>query len=973
MIKNLLILFIVTIITGSVFAQGRGNNRGQGQPAAASQPVPFREISGVIRDTTDNTLIGATILLTSRLDTMRTTSNTDGIFVFKNVKMATFTLTVTELGYVTSVRKYLQNDAVKRLVLEPIVMKTESRMMNEVKINGTPSITYKIDTVEYKASDYKVRDNATLDELLKKMEGFEVGSDGSVTHQGQAITKVKLNGKTYGTGDVASAIQNLPADIIEKAQVVDDYGDAAARTGIKDGDPQKILNVTTKADKSVGTTGRVTARAGNDDRYFGNIFVQRINANQQLGLVGNLSNTVNGTASSGLAGGATNGGGGGAGVGAGARGGGSGTTRSGSPQFNYRDQWNKKIQVVAGYGYSFRDNNSLNQSYGQNVTSLGPVLFTNKNTSDNNTRSHNVNFEMEYTIDSANFLQITPNLSYSSALTSSTSDQDNIENYSTGFQHPRDVGFSSGTNSSPYNYGLVAFYQHLFKKPHRNFSFQASVNRTNTENNSERNNTRYYYGDSTQNKLIGDSVSHIITNRSSINTTFRLSSTYVEPFSLTSQFEINAQVRRSVYDNTSITDTVLANGQTYELFNRDNISNYSFTEGRLTLNYRFSGVKYNISLGSTLIPSQLEGTKVNNLTQQNIPTSSSYFKIIPVFRFSYSWSRTERFTLSYSGSNNEPSFTQIQPFTDISNKNNYIYGNPDLNPAFANSINAQYNNYLANSKMNFSFGVNYTFTSQQIITDNITVQLPPTVGSSGQLIRSTRNDVHYVNMDGSNAVVGRYNISKQLDDRRYNLSLNGNITYSYGVSMSGNGRVVGNDLIIDDNTAYHSTNWRFDERFGPRINPTDNIEINPYISYDLSRSFFTQPRAQSTQVQTTSLAVDGKMYFFKTFQINYSAAKSYVQGLGGLSTNPLVINLGAEQEFLKKRNLVLTFSAYDILHQNNFIQQTVTATTVTNTLSNSLSRYFLVGLRLNLQKWSGRPQRNGKDMKRRGDGSFIYE
>jgi len=63
---------------------------------------------------------------------------------------------------------------------------------------------------------------------------------------------------------------------------------------------------------------------------------------------------------------------------------------------------------------------------------------------------------------------------------------------------------------------------------------------------------------------------------------------------------------------------------------------------------------------------------------------------------------------------------------------------------------------------------------------------------------------------------------------------------------------------------------------------------------------------------------------------------------------------------------------YDLLHQNNFTQQTVTSTGYTNTLSNSLSRYFLVGLRLNLQKWSGKPSRHGHELKRRGDGSFIY-
>lgn len=976
MIKKILLLFAVTLITGSLFAQTRGN-RGPGQ-AAVPPPVLYREVSGVVRDTADNTIIGAVITLTSRKDTLRTSTNADGVFVIKNVKIATFTLTVSSVGFVPTIRKYLQNDALKKLVLEPIELKADNHMMTEVKINGTPSIVYKVDTVEYKASDYHVRDNATLDELLKKMEGFEIGSDGTATHQGQAITKIKLNGKIYGTGDVATGIQNLPADIIEKIQVVDDYGDAAARTGIKDGDPQKVLNVTTKPDRSVGVTGRLTGQAGNDDRYNANLFVQRINANQQLGVVGGFRNTVNGVASAGVAGGATNGGGGGSG----SRGGSSGTTQSGNPSFNYRDQWGPKVQVIAGYTYTFRNNNSMNISSGQNLSLQGPSNFSNNNTADNNSKSHTVNFQMEITPDSADFIQITPNFSYTNGVSSSTSDQDNI-NFYKNFSHTRDVGFSSATNSSPYNYGLVAFYQHLYKKPHRNISVQVSANRTSTDNNNESNKTRHYYLDSTQNTLLRDSVSHLITNRNSINTTYRASMTYVEPFSLTTQLEFNGQVRKSIYDNTSITDTVLASGQQYEIPLKDNISAYSFTEGRFTFNYRFNGIKWSLSLGSTLIPSVINGTKINSSTGVNVPTTHSDFKVIPVFRLGYQWSRTERFTLTYSGSNNEPTFTEIQSFTDVSNKSNFIYGNPDLKPSFINSVNAQYNNYIANSKLNFSFGINDSFTSNEINQDNINVALPPSYvtvitpkGPKLDTIQAYRNDQHYVNLNGANSIVGRYNIAKQLDDRRYNLSLNGNITYNYGVGQSGIGAIVGPNLVVSANELFHTTNWRFDERFGPRISPTDDIEINPYIGYDLSRTFTTlslNKTNAATEVKTTSLAVDGRMYFLKTFQINYSMTKSYVAGLGSLSTNPLVINAGFQKEFFKKKNLTVTFNAFDILHQNNFTQQTVTNTSITNTQSNSLSRYFLVGFIVNLQKWSGSPKRNGKIMKRRGDGSFIYE
>ncbi|MVN20321.1 TonB-dependent receptor [Mucilaginibacter arboris] len=957
--RSLLILAVLFLISGTLLAQIPQNMQGRQQRPVAP-PLPLRQVSGIVKDSSDNILAGAVIKLESPKDTMSTSANADGIFIFKNVKSATFVLTVASIGYRRLVKRFLNNDAVPRLVLDPIILKSDVQTLKGVTINGTPSITYKTDTVEYKASDYKVRANATVDELLKKMEGFEVGSDGTVTHQGQQITKAKLNGKEYAGGDVAQAIQNLPAEIVEKIQVVDDYGDQAARTGIKDGDPQKVLNITTRADRSVGTTGRLTGQYGNNDRYNAQLFVQRINANEQLGVIGRLANTVNGVASSGVAGGATNGGGGGTGVGAGAGRGSSspGTTKSGSPSFNYRDQWGKKIEVIGSYAYRFSDNNSINDSYGQRYSTNGSSNFVNHNTAENNSKSHNVRFEMDYTIDKANYLQITPTFSYTGSNSLTNSLTNNINYFTTGLEHPVVNGTSSNTNAAP-AYGLTAFYLHVFKKPRRNLSLQYSVTTSNTQQNGDKNNNYRYYADSTTDRLVSDSLSHLLTNRSSRNTTYTTTGTYVEPIGKYSQIEFTGQIRRAVYDNKAISDTVLANGQIQELTRLDNIYNYSFTESRYSINYRYNGTKYNLSLGALALPSRLDGNKVNNSGDGSaVSTSHNYFRIIPVFRASYSWSRTERISFTYTGDNVEPQFQQIQPFTDRTDPNNIVVGNPNLKPTFTNSLNLVYNNYLSNSKLNLSFNMNGTFYQDQITSN--TIQMVQIITNNGATTRKTINEITYANVEGSHAIVGRYNIAKQLSDRKYNLSLNGNITYNYSEAMS-------------NNQLYHNTNWRFDERFGPRISPTENIEINPYIGYDLSRSFTTLLGAAPTMLRTTSLAVDGRVYFFKTFQINYSATKSYVTGLGKLGNpSPFVINAGFEKEFFQKKNLVITFNVFDLLHQNNFIQQTVTAQAVTNTLSNTLSRYFLIGMRLSLQKWSGRPTRNGRPMQRRGDGSFMY-
>jgi hypothetical protein len=980
--KKLYTIAILIILSGTAFAQrgagGGGNNGGGGNrpqqpqaPVAVAPALASRDVSGVIKDEHGETVIGASVVLKSAKDTISVGTNEDGVFIFKGVKSNTFNVTVNNLGSLPFVQKYAFSDTKKNVVLDPITLKTNAKELATVTINGTPSVVYKTDTVEYRASDYKVRENATVDELLKKMEGMEVGTDGSLTHQGQEVVRAKLNGKEYSGGSVAQAIQNLPADIVEKIQIVDDYGDQAARTGVKEGDPSKILNITTKADRSVGTTARITSQYGSAGRYNAQIFAQRINANQQLGFIGNLRNTVLGVASTGAGGGAGGGGNGGGGnTGGGGNGASGGVTRSGSPSFNYRDQWTKDIQVVGSYAYNFNFNNSLNDQYGTKNTVRGTSEFISKSNSDRNSKSHTIKWEMDINLDSTNYLQLTPNFSSNNSTNFNDSYSDYVNRYfatktdSAKLEHQTTKGTNSTLNSSN-SYGLSAFYLHVFKKPKRNFSLQLSVSRSENKANGEQNTRFKNYKDETENQLIKDSIAHILTTRNNTTATYSGSLTYVEPLTNLSVIEFSGSISRRNNNSVSLQDIVDSLGVSHPAAAYSSVYDFNVTDSRGTLNYRYNGTKVTFSLGASAVPFNLSGTKLNAAVGTNAETSISNFRVIPSFRFGYSWSRTERLTINYNGRNQEPDFTEIQPFTDISNPNNIIIGNPNLKPSFSHSINAQYNNYLANSKFNFSLSVTASQVDNAITQNTTQVTIPIYDASNVEVGVRNINETRYVNLSGAQSITGRYNISKQSNNRAINLSLNGNVTYSFTPAMS-------NDVL------YHQTNWRFNERFGPRISPTENIEINPFIGYDISRYFTSLPPvgdkvlSNSTQLNTASFGLNGRMYFFKTWQVNYDATKRYITGISGGNTTPLIINAGFEKEFFDRKNLVLTFNVYDLLHQNNYLQQSVTLGGTTNTISNALSRYFMVGLRLNLQKWSGTPQRGGRNMQRRGDGSFIY-
>jgi hypothetical protein len=122
------VLFLITLAilaSAGLYAQNKPRKQ-----AGLPPPLSLRQVSGIVKDTIDNTLAGAVVKLVSAKDTISAATNTDGIFIFKNIKSATFTLTVSSIGYRTLVKKMLNNDAVPRLVLDPIILKSETNILN---------------------------------------------------------------------------------------------------------------------------------------------------------------------------------------------------------------------------------------------------------------------------------------------------------------------------------------------------------------------------------------------------------------------------------------------------------------------------------------------------------------------------------------------------------------------------------------------------------------------------------------------------------------------------------------------------------------------------------------------------------------------------------------------------------------------------------------------------------------------------
>ncbi|RZK64521.1 MAG: TonB-dependent receptor, partial [Pedobacter sp.] len=348
------------------------------------------------------------------------------------------------------------------------------------------------------------------------------------------------------------------------------------------------------------------------------------------------------------------------------------------------------------------------------------------------------------------------------------------------------------------------------------------------------------------------------------------------------------------------------------------IFNYSFTESRFALNYRFKEKNYNYSLGLTAVPAWLNGESQS----RNNSTRRTSFNLIPIFRYEYQWSKQKKFTINYNGRPQEPSYDQIQDVPDVTNPQNKIIGNPDLKAAFSHNMRANFNNYIIKSKITVYAGANATYNQNQVIRS--TVRFPTDLGT----VRETR----FLNADGNYNYNGNYGISKRFADSKYAVSYDGNI----GTNRS---------VLFTDNVENISKTLSARQRIGVQITPHEWLEVVPNVRYTYSTTDFSINESNKIQNSIWALSVEGKVYIWKTFLIGYDVSKNIVSGINSnVTSNPLIINSYLTKEFFKRKNGTISLRAFDLLNQNNFITRQIDANIVVDTRSNALSRYFMLHL-----------------------------
>lgn len=904
--KQRVLLTVVLVITILTIARAQTQNKLQitGRLIDYTNKEPLPNAAVALLEVKDS-VIASTVVADAK-----------GFFSITGTKPGNYVLVVSYMGYQQLTRNIHVQDTSRLIALGTLTLKRKGLNLNEVEIvDVKPPITIKEDTVEYNAGSFKTRENALLEELLKKLPGIQVEKDGTIKANGETVKKVLVDGKPFFGDDPKMATRNLPADIVDKIQLIDRKSEQAQFTGIADGEIEKTLNFTIKPDRKKGVFGRATAGYGSDERFSLNASMNRFRQTQQLSIMGGGNNTNNTGFS--FSDGFNFGGGAKAGGGAAN----TGLNRNWNGGINYSDNLAKGLRISGSYFMSDMQRDNERRSERENRHKPDSFSYVNSNSASlSNNSNHRVNARIEYDIDSFHSLIVTPNISYSSGDNFSESRNTTLNNNKDTVNNGRTI--NKTTASSP-NVNGTALFRKKFDKKGRTFStnltFGANSNERESINQSQ---TSYLQRNgSFRNDTIDQKV---IQDNSSKNLGVRMS--YTEPVFIDRFLELNYGYS---YNTNSSNRTTYDKGKDdYDLLNDSltNAFNNVYSNHQAGISIMTQKLRYNYTLGMNV--------QFNNLSSENISKDSTLrqhtVNISPLAQMNYNFSKNRRMRIAYRGQTQQPTLEQLQPVPDNSNPLFVKLGNPDLKPSFNNNLSVNYNNFDPVSMRSFFASLTGTFTLNRIVNNT---------AINDQGIQTSRP----VNVNG-NYNVNAYMVNGFSLNRQQKATINTN-TYAgltRDVSFLNNQKNFTQTLNL---TQAVSFNYMYKEVF--------DLAAGGNVNYNRAR--FSNNKANNTNYFNYGLSLDFNLNLPGGIiiggDVDYTANTGRTEGYNLQYT---LANGFISKTLFKAKQGLIKFQVFDLFNQNVSVNRTVMDNYTEDSETKVLQRYFMVSFSYFLNRFGGK-------------------
>ena len=920
-------------------------------------------VSGSLIDNDDRSVIaGATVTLVSQKDSTkkyRAASDEKGLFSFSGIAYDTITLKVNSLGYSKIRQTVIVDSAVKSLGAVTL-FKSGKELTDVVVVAEAPPVEQKGDTIQYAASQYKVNPDATAQDLIVKMPGITVDQTGTVTAHGDQVKSVTIDGKKFYGDDVTAALQNLPADIIDKIQVFDKLSDQAAFTGFDDGNSVRAINIVTKADKRTGQFGRVFAGYGDDGTYNAGGNVNFFQKDRRISLVGLFNNINQQNFSSQDLLGFSNSGGGGKG-GGGQRTGGSSVPQVGAQSgisatnafgINYNDMWGKKLEVMGSY---FFNNSNVNNNQISNtqyfLSDTTNQIVNDTTVSRTKNFNHRINLRFDYTFDSANILTITPVLSFQK----NQSNTGISGNTFSSAMHSISDTTANNTNASANGYNIVnnILFRHAFAKKGRTISFNLGTTFTKNDGDTYQQSSTEYYQDSVN---INDSSQNFHTNTTSNGYQLTGNLAYTEPIGKKGQLQFNYNSGYS--KNNANTGFYQYDSATKIYSNLDTSFSNKFDNIAVT---QSPGISYRIGDRNNMLAVGVSYLNTLLSSDQQFPLDTtiknrSFNNVLPNLMWRKKISSKATFRLLYRESTTVPTISQLQNVINVSNGLFLTTGNPFLKQQISNTLSTRYT--FTNTQKGTSFFANvYLQQISDYIGSSSLIAAKDTLLNNSIVLKAGSQLTKPVNLNGYLSLRSFLTYGLPLKFIKSTINLNA------GFSLAATPGIVNNANTISNNYAYNGG-----------IVIASNI--SQYVDFTLSYSGtynVIQPQANknyfSQTIDVKFNLLDKKGWFFN----NDLSNQSYSGLSSGFNQSYWLWNIAFGKKFLKDQNGELKLSVFDLLNQNQSIVRTVTGTYIEDDQNLVLRQYFMLTFTYKLKSFGTPPpakQRGGGNYHRMGGPGF---
>ncbi len=887
-----------------------------------------------------------------------TLSDENGNVNLTSVARGEYTLKAELLGYQTYTAEIkVQNSS---LDLGTIKLATDSEQLDAALVSAIGNqMIIKKDTIEYNATAFRTTDNDVLEDLLKKLPGVEVSDDGTITANGEEITKITIDGKTFFLDDPQLASKNIPAKMVNKLKVIQKKSEQAEFTGIDDGEEETIIDLSVQPGMMRGLFGNVLAGGGADlpstdteseFRYQGNAFIGRFNENSQISLILN-GNNINSRGATNRAGNmmmdmrSSGIGGSGAGI----------TTYYMAGINGAWDLFDDKMDFGGNYLFNRNENYVDQSSVKTTYLTDYNLIYNSSGVSETNTTGHRFGIRLEHKFSDNTSIIFQPEINFGRGnyIQASRDTTYNDDLAGTVSKLSRSYADNSGDNTSVTSNGFFLFRQRL-GIPGRTISANVNYSISSNSLSGLNSNGTYTYDDNdieTASSIVNQSFDN---RQESYSVNGRV--TYTEPLGNRFYLEANYSYRWSRSESDKSTYD-LDNGGEFDPTYSNRIINESNNQ-EIGVNALYQSQSLRAQLGFAAMPTKTynETTRWNSETETYSPVYYEDFRwnFSPQVSMFVDFGELSSMRLFYRGTSSQPSTSQLIPVPDNSDPLNISFGNPSLVPYFTHSLRGdyRYSNREKYTSFNIRFNGNYV---QNPIVNLIWY------GSDGGQFSMPFN--------GPSSFNANVNTFANVPIGKSNFSFNNMLRASYSSSSSFVGSDIDMSTYYDESGGYYAFMEEVTDLF---LN--DANWYNSHITENSTRTLSINERLRvmyrGTALEATlgaSTRVNRSWYSIATVQDNTTTWNNQLSGsitwnwsLTGISLDtgldynwyngysteqPSECVLNAEiSKLLFNNTVTLALRGYDILGQAKNITVTDNSNYHTESVNNTLGRYIIVSL-----------------------------